>query len=551
VRVCLFVLNNCTVDSRVLRQGQTFANAGHETIIMATRRGDVSEVEHRDGFEIRRVPVTWTWCDGYPRLAKVLPLARMDARRARHAAATAAAMEAKRAQEAAELATQHGIGAAEKFVEEFEPGGEELPSAESPDPQTRAPITIRQWRTWLFTGKGPAPRSWRHETQPNLSRRIAFAIGLVLGSPAWAARLIWRKARRVILVIPRRIKRQRARMRRFVARYLLLPTRYRQLDRRMAREAIKFNADLYWANDTTTVRSAYAAARATGARFVYDAHEVIWDAPTVKPLHRRLLGWTERAHVRKAHQVFTVCDPISNEMAARYRIKPPTVVLNCPRLAETSVAVSPQQSPLNAYRNHGERIVLFHGSLSPWRGLEQLVQAMSHLPSEYRLIVLGHGVFRETLERIADEENVAHRVTFLQSVPPNELPAWLAGADVGMIPYQRHGRNHEYSTPNKLFEYMHLGIPIIANDLPEIRRIVTEVGFGVIADCSDPVAIAKAVADLLSDPQRCATMREHARAAAVRYSWESQEPLILSALPNQSAPPVKSALPKSDELPRR
>lgn len=449
MRVCIFVANNCTVDSRVLRQAETFAGAGHDTTIVAVHRGDVPAVERRRGFEIRRVPSEYNWREGYPRL----------------------------------------VGWPARLA-----GRKPLAIGDPPEPRAAAATKA---------APGPvAPRGGK-----------------------WAV-LFVRRSRRYGRVALRYAKRGR----RLVRRRLMLPTRRRQLERRMAREAIGLRADLYWANDVGTIRAAVAAARATGGRCVYDAHEVMWDAPTVPPLQRRLWGLVERTNIRRFNKLYTVCDPIAREMASRYRIEPPTVVLNCPRVSDTAGAPAKEDSPLRAYARPGERIVLFHGSLSAWRGLEQLVQAVPLLPEGFRLIVLGHGAFRSTLEQLVDTLALRERVTFIESVPPSELPAWLAGADVGTIPYQRHGRNHEYSTPNKLFEYMHLGIPVVVNDLPEIRRIVTEVGYGTITDCSDPAAIAKAIQDLVSDPARYEEMRARARAAAGRYSWEAQEPLILSAL---------------------
>jgi len=479
--------NNFTVDSRVLRQAQTFARAGHDTLVVAVRRWDVPAIETRDGFEVRRVHALYTWNDAYPRIAAILgPLLRPTAR---------APMPAP------------------PLNNPTDPPG---PVA-APAPR-RPRLRASAWFRWIRTGDDPAPRSWERD-RATTGRRLWFA----LTQPFRIAPRLPGKAFRVA-------KKQVRRVRRLSRRYLLLPTRYRQLDRRMAAEAIAFKPDLIWANDAQPLRAAAAAARATGARVVYDAHEVIWDAPTIKPLQRRLWGLVERTQVPKMDRVFTVCDPIADLTAKRYRVPRPTVVLNCPRLSETSAAPTPQRSPLNRYRKPGERLILFHGSLSPWRGLEQLITAMGLLPAEYRLVILGHGIFRDTLEQLAAEAHLTERITFLSSVPPDELPAWAVGADVGMIPYQLHGKNHEYSTPNKLFEYMHLGVPVVVNDLPQIRRIVTEVGFGIVCDCSDPATMAKAIVELLADPIRYEDMRVRARAAAERYSWEAQEPAILSAL---------------------
>lgn len=442
MKVCILVTNNCTVDSRILRQAETFSRAGHETVIVAVHRGDVPAVEDREGFQIRRVPSQYTWREGFPRL----------------------------------------IGWPARLL-------------------GRRPLEIGAWKPSAMSGAQTSPAA------PNGTA----------GSARGRLVVLRRRALRAI----RRTANQR----------ILYPTRYRIIDRRIAREAIRFHADLYWANDTMTIRPARVAARATGARSVYDAHEVIWDAPTISALQRRRWGAVERTHIKDFDHRITVCDPIAHVMAQRYRIPAPIVVLNCPRLEATLAAPNAEGSPLNAYRKPGERLILFHGSLSIHRGLEQLVDAMAILGAGYRLIVLGHGAFRTTLEARVADRGVTDQVTFLQSVPPAELPGWIAGADVGTIPYQRIGRNHEYSTPNKLFEYMHLGVPIIANDLPEITRIMADAGgFGITTDCADPKAMASAIEELCGDEDRRARMRAAALEAAPRYSWEAQEPLILQTL---------------------
>lgn len=499
----------------MLRQAETFSRAGHETVVVGIRRGDVPAAERRDGFEIRRVSTTWRWSEGFPRIAAVIGAPARLVRR-RRAASSEAAVPPEPTARPAEPESEAGGETAEP----------EAATPEEASPEESAPaLAPGAWLRWLATGREPTPRSWQGETA-SPAARLRFFGALVAGLPGWS----YRRARRLARKAWRVLRRRAIRTRRFVIRWVLLPTRYRQLDRRMAREAVRFRADLYWANDVTTLRAARAAARATGGRSVYDAHELIWDAPTVAPLQQRLWGLVERVNIGKVDRVFTVCEPIARVLATRYRIDPPTVILNCPRLADTAGTPPPEASPLNAFRGPGDRIVLFHGSLSPWRGLEQLVQALTLLPPGYRLVVLGYGAFRQTLEALAAHEGVASKVAFAEPVAPAELPAWLAGADIGTIPYQRRGLNHEYSTPNKLFEYMHAGVPVVVSDLPEIRRIVSEVGFGLVCDCSDPAEIAKAIQELTSDPILHREMGARARAAAPIYSWDREEEKILSTL---------------------
>lgn len=446
MKVCILVANDFTVDSRVIRQAQTFVRAGHQTLVVALGRGDVPAIEHRDGYEIRRVSTTWTWPDAYPRLGRVFG------------------------------------------------------------------------RLVRARGKGPRPPAPARDARP----------------PGWLARRypgLVRRVRGTLRAFPRKVRRRVQRVKRFGRRWIMLPTRYRQRERRMAEVAKEFHADLYWANDVTSVRAAAAAAKATGTRLAYDIHDVVWESPRMPRLQRLQWRLVERTNIRSADAVFTVCEPIARDTAARYRIPQPGVLLNCPRIEETSRARDPASSPLNDYRRPTERLILFHGGLAPSRGLEQLLSAVAHLPRYCRLVFMGYNKFRTVLEEQAQRLGVTDRVTFLAAVPPAELPAWLAGADVGTVPYQLVGRNHEYSTPNKLFEYMHAGVPVVVNDLPQVRRIVEEVGFGVVCDCSDPAAIAAAVTDILSDPERYEQMRKRARAAAEdRYNWETQEQTILAAL---------------------
>jgi glycosyltransferase involved in cell wall biosynthesis len=472
MRVCIFVRNTFTVDARVLRQARSISAAGHETLVIAMGSKDLPETEERDGFRVRRVSPALTWEDGIPRLTK---LKRSVVRKQR---------------------------------------------AEPPrpaEPSTRAATRAGSWRfTWLLTGAGPPPRSWPNGSKSTLSERATFTAKLVARAPA-------RRARRATRVASRAAKKRSIRAK----RKLLRPSRFRQIERRMAREAVAFKPDVCWSNDTDTLRAAASAARSTGARLVYDAHEVMWDVPQLKWNYKLRWSLVERTHIRRAAACSTVCDPIADLMAERYRIPRPAVILNTPALAESEHATSPADSPLNAHRRPGELIVCYTGNLAPYRGLEELFAAMPHLPANARLVIIGYGFYRDTLERLARDQGLAERVSILDPVPAQELLHWVAGADVGMVSHLRRGRNQEYVMPNKLFEFMHLGIPVVANDLPLVTPIVREVGFGEVVDITDAPALAHAIAGLLEDPARRAEMRERALAGARRYSWENQERTVL------------------------
>ena len=497
MRVSILVLNNATVDSRVLRHAETFARAGHEVVVIATDNGGVPGVEVADGFTIRRVRFSPTWPEKYPRLLRTF-----------------------------------GRRPKPPVDESPRPGPRLTPRLASIDdalPGSMKRLSPGEWIRWLRTGTGRPPRSWPGG-EPTPRARVAFLMSFpaaFLNVRSQHGVRIRRKVRRVIgRQTMGRVRRGKKHIQRIGRGKLLGPDFLRQLEARIEAETVAFKPDLVWANDAETLGPGSRAAERVGARLAYDAHEAVWDAPHLTP--ERQSYWTdvERRYIGTADIRYTVCEPIAVELQSRYSIPHPHVILNAPRL---HTVVPRAQSPLNAYRNPGEKLVLFHGGFSIHRGLEQLVQAMLMVDEHHRLVLLGYGRLKKPLEEDVELLGIAHRVTFLDAVPPTELLTWVAGADVGVIPYQRIGTNHEYSTPNKLFECMHAGVPVVVNELPEMKRIVLDVGFGIVTDCSDPAAIAKAIEELTTDDARWTAAHEAALRGAKKYSWDAQEAQILEA----------------------
>ena len=114
--------------------------------------------------------------------------------------------------------------------------------------------------------------------------------------------------------------------------------------------------------------------------------------------------------------------------------------------------------------------------------------------------MLGDGLALESF-RARVRSGEWQRVYFPGKVPLAELPSYTASADLGVVLIEDISLSHRLSLPNKLFEYMHAGIPILGADLPEIGRIIRETKTGEVCDPNDPQAIATAIKRLLSDTQ--------------------------------------------------
>jgi len=115
-------------------------------------------------------------------------------------------------------------------------------------------------------------------------------------------------------------------------------------------------------------------------------------------------------------------------------------------------------------------------------------------------------------------------VHFKNAVPQAELLYWTASADAGIIPYQPVDLNHWFCSPNKLFEFVQSRLPIIANDLPYLRDVITTDGVGLVADMNSLDALSTAINSMF-DPVAggAARFKPALEAAQYKYSWKAQE----------------------------
>jgi glycosyltransferase involved in cell wall biosynthesis len=154
---------------------------------------------------------------------------------------------------------------------------------------------------------------------------------------------------------------------------------------------------------------------------------------------------------------------------------------------------------------------------------------MAEVPGAH-LALLGYGRLEGELRARAAGTGLAGRVSVVPAVPPGELLDWVASADVVAIPIQGNTPNHRLATPNKLFEALAAGVPVVASDLPGMAPIVRELEAGVLVDPSRPAAIAAGIRALLAPPPeaRDATRARIRAAAAGRYDWAAQLDLLLA-----------------------
>ncbi len=306
-----------------------------------------------------------------------------------------------------------------------------------------------------------------------------------------------------------------------IVRRLAIPLTIRSQGRFAAQVAPP--ADLYHGMAYMGIPIALRLARRDRAKVVYDARDIYMDAANLARMRGPMRWFIARAERRWAHaadRVITVNQPYAEVMAGRFGVPEPLIVMNC---AYRYAVPSPRPRrfhealPLDA----ATRVVLYQGGFSRDRGIEELIEAIPAIPGAV-LVLMGYGSLEEQLR--AEASRSAGRICVLPAVPPTELLAWVASADVVAMPIQPTTLNHRLTTPNKLFEAMAAGVAIVASDLPGMAPYVREAECGVLCDPTSPADIARAVRAILDAPPdaRAAFGRRGLAAAHERYNWEAQ-----------------------------
>ncbi len=288
-------------------------------------------------------------------------------------------------------------------------------------------------------------------------------------------------------------------------------------NRRALARLLKLRPALIHANDHNTMWAALAARRLTGARVVYDSHE-LWPDRNGRREWRRWLIAAESLFVRRADAVITASPGYAAALAARYRIAPPPVVRSIP------------SAPVAVAENAGDAtaapVLAYAGGLMPGRGLEPAIRALARIPGlRLRLIGPGSADYSARLRDAAESAGVGERVEFAGAVAPDALVGALRGATAGLCLIEPICRSYELTLPNKLFEYGAAGLPILGSDMPVIASTVREWDIGEIADPRDDQAVVAAVRRLL-EPRRRAAILDNLRDFTAQNTWADERRLL-------------------------
>lgn len=284
--------------------------------------------------------------------------------------------------------------------------------------------------------------------------------------------------------------------------------------------------DLLVANDLDTLLPAHLAAKLRRIPLAYDTHEYFTGSPEVadRPFRRWFWKSLERCLFPKQKTIITVNQSIAQLYEKEFG-KKLHVVRNMPRYRQPDQSISRKELGLP----DSKHIILLQGSgINVDRGTEELIMAMrpEHGIENAVLLIIGGGNVLERLKKQVNGENLGKRVMFLPKMPYEQLMQYTAKADIGISLDKPDSLNYLFSLPNKLFDYIMAGTPVLISDLPELRRIVDKYQVGMITKNHDSAHIAQCIKEMLSDPDQLSQWKSNCLQAAKELNWEKEEQVI-------------------------
>lgn len=266
--------------------------------------------------------------------------------------------------------------------------------------------------------------------------------------------------------------------------------------------ARRLRPDAVHAHDAAMLAPGLIAAWLTRAALVYDSHEYAAGVPYRERAWAWLVSTLERLAVRRCAAIVTVSDGIADRLHDRHRLpRRPAVVRNMPDIAPHAT-----DSPAIGLRERlgvGDAPLILHlGAAADGRGCPTLLRALARLPGA-QLAFLGASEASQArrIDELSREAGVTERVHVLPPVPAALVVAHAREADVGVSLLEDTCENHRLALPNKVFEYLAAGLPVVASDLPELRRALGGRDGVQLCDPASPASVAAAIELALAGPR--------------------------------------------------
>ena len=301
--------------------------------------------------------------------------------------------------------------------------------------------------------------------------------------------------------------------------------------------------DFVWCNDLPTLYPGEKIAKHIGAKLIYDTHEIYLETlnqffPSNPKLWKLVVyrfslifmktfgSIAEQRLIRKAKTVITVNMSLANYFRKKYEVNKIEIIMNFPK------AIKLDLNKIIDFRKDYKfestsKILIYQGVLNKGRGLNLLISSMKKISEEIKLIIVGDGFIKEELQELTKELNLIERVKFIDKVPLDKLLYYTSGADLGINLLENLNLSKKLASPNKLYEYIHAGIPVICSNTIENKKVIDRYKIGCLVN-NNIDDISHKINTFMMKDMKINTLE--CKRAAEEYNWENQEKKLLNII---------------------
>ncbi len=276
---------------------------------------------------------------------------------------------------------------------------------------------------------------------------------------------------------------------------------------------IIFNkCDIILSNDLDTLAGTAMAKIIKGKKLIYDSHELFTEVPELenKRLKKYIWKFIEKTFIKQASAHYTVCKSIADYYDNKYNTKM-RVICNLPLASSNSTDYEKRKN-----------ILLYQGTLNTQRGIEIMIDAMQ-FADNYQLMIAGKGYMEKELKDRVNKLKLNDRVKFTGNLDFKKLKELTQQAKIGFSLEQGNSLNYKYSLPNKIFDYIQSGVPVICSNLPEMKEVINKYKVGKAVNISTGEELAEIIKEMLSAPQQLLDFHNNCITASKELNWEKQE----------------------------
>ena len=276
--------------------------------------------------------------------------------------------------------------------------------------------------------------------------------------------------------------------------------------------------DLLYANDLDTLLPNFLVSKMSSCKLIYDSHEYFTEVPELMSRTRTRSFWMklEKSIFPKLKNVITVNQKLAEIYTLKYKV-PVTVIRNVPKV------IGKKELKPMVFLKKDQKMILYQGALNMGRGLELIIDALPYLKN-YQLVFAGDGDIMDQLKLRVITNHLQQQVVFLGKLRPEDLREVTKQADLGLSLEEDLGLNYRYCLPNKVFDYIHAGIPVLVSELPLLKELLKKYKIGESLKKRNPKSLAEAIEKIIVN--KSDYLQELKRAAA-DLNWEKEKFILM------------------------